>query len=78
MAKIQRHRAILLIAAVAGAAVIAVLVGIGGAAAARQPSGGSPTGPKLHEVTQSDAAVRAYWTPERMADAQPAPMDINR
>ncbi|MFY1703357.1 hypothetical protein ACN28G_16730 [Micromonospora sp. WMMA1923] len=72
--------------AVIGAGV-AVLVLLGGAAGVAgwlrvggdRPVGGPPAG--ISETTRSTSAPQEaaeYWTPERMRDAEPAPMPEGR
>jgi hypothetical protein len=36
----------------------------------------APDGVVVHEVEQDPGDAAAYWTPERMRDAKPAPMPV--
>ena len=54
---------------IAGIAGIAALAGL----AACSPPGGDG-GSTSHTVTQSPQEVASYWTDDRMASAEPAPM----
>lgn len=39
-----------------------------------QPAEPDPEQPAVHEVTEDPDEVTAYWTEERMRNAEPAPM----
>ena len=57
--------------AIAGLAGIAALAGL---AACSSPGADDDGGSTSHTVTQSPEDVASYWTDERMASAEPAPM----
>lgn len=56
--------------AIAGLAGIAVLAGLVACSSPGADDGGSTS----HMVTQSPQEVASYWTDDRMASAEPAPM----
>ena len=55
-------------------AVVAVAVALLVRPGAVAPRGGEADSVDVHANPQDPEAVREYWTPERMRDAQPAPM----
>lgn len=57
--------------AIAGLAGIAALAGL---AACSSPGADDDGGSTSHTVTQSPQEVASYWTDDRMASAEPAPM----
>ena len=57
--------------AIAGIAGIAALAGL---AACSSPGADDDGGSTSHTVTQSPEEVASYWTDDRMASAEPAPM----
>ena len=57
--------------AIAGLAGIAALAGL---AACSSPGADDDGGSTSHTVTQSPEEVVSYWTNDRMASAEPAPM----
>lgn len=57
--------------AIAGLAGIAALAGL---AACSSPGADDDGGSTSHTVTQSPEDVASYWTDDRMASAEPAPM----
>ena len=57
--------------AIAGLAGIAALAGL---AACSSPGADDDGGSTSHTVTQSPEEVASYWTDDRMASAEPAPM----
>ena len=59
--------ALIAIAGLAGIAALAVL-------AACSSPGADDGGSTSHTVTQSPQEVASYWTDDRMASAEPAPM----
>lgn len=56
--------------AIAGLAGIAALAGLAACSSPGADDGGSTS----HTVTQSPEEVASYWTDDRMASAEPAPM----
>ena len=56
--------------AIAGLAGIAALAGLAACSSPGADDGGSTS----HTVTQSPQDVASYWTDDRMASAEPAPM----
>lgn len=56
--------------AIAGFAGIAALAGLAACSSPGADDGGSTS----HMVTQSPQEVASYWTDDRMASAEPAPM----
>lgn len=56
--------------AIAGLAGIAALAGLAACSSPGADDGGSTS----HTVTQSPEDVASYWTDDRMASAEPAPM----
>lgn len=56
--------------AIAGLAGIAALAGLAACSSPGADDGGSTS----HMVTQSPQEVASYWTDDRMASAEPAPM----
>lgn len=56
--------------AIAGLAGIAALAGLVACSSPGADDGGSTS----HTVTQSPEEVASYWTDDRMASAEPAPM----
>lgn len=56
--------------AIAGLAGIAALAGLAACSSPGADDGGSTS----HTVTQSPQEVASYWTDDRMASAEPAPM----
>ena len=56
--------------AIAGLAGIAALAGLVACSSPGADDGGSTS----HTVTQSPQDVASYWTDDRMASAEPAPM----
>lgn len=56
--------------AIAGLAGIAALAGLAACSSPGADDGGSTS----HMVTQSPEEVASYWTDDRMASAEPAPM----
>ena len=56
--------------AIAGLAGIAALAGLVACSSPGADDGGSTS----HTVTQSPEDVASYWTDDRMASAEPAPM----
>lgn len=56
--------------AIAGLAGIAALAGLAACSSPGADNGGSTS----HTVTQSPQDVASYWTDDRMASAEPAPM----
>ena len=56
--------------AIAGLVGIAALAGLAACSSPGADDGGSTS----HTVTQSPQEVASYWTDDRMASAEPAPM----
>ena len=56
--------------AIAGLVGIAALAGLAACSSPGADDGGSTS----HTVTQSPEEVASYWTDDRMASAEPAPM----
>lgn len=50
------------------------LAGVVGLAACSSPGADDDGGSTSHTVTQSPEEVASYWTDDRMASAEPAPM----
>ena len=58
-----------------GFALALALVCAAAPAAAETPRAGDPP-PATHEVSRDPAAVRSYWTPRRMREAEPPPAPV--
>lgn len=58
--------------AIAGLVGIAALAGLAACSSPGADDGGSTS----HTVTQSPEEVASYWTDDRMASAEPAPMPV--
>ncbi|MCC3651934.1 hypothetical protein LIX60_10730 [Streptomyces sp. S07_1.15] len=68
-------RKLLLLAGVAAAIAGAIALRPDAAAEAPGPSPAPDGGTSVSEVQEDPSAVREYWTPERMENAEPAPME---
>lgn len=69
------RRRIVVLAGAAGALAAAAIVGLATMGQAGPgPKAEDSSEPVVHKVTENPKDVEAYWTEERMRDAQPAPM----
>ena len=67
-------RAAALRGALSAIAGLVGLAGVVGLAACSSPGADDDGGSTSHTVTQSPEDVASYWTDDRMASAEPAPM----